>query len=60
MGNLGLQGSNVLLVCRAEPGGALQERGAAGAGPHPTASPDSAAGSFTCSYHLPGLISHLL
>lgn len=58
--DLSLQAGNVLLICRAEPGGALQERGAAGACPNPTASSEPATGSFTGSYHLPGMISHLL
>ncbi|KAA6423166.1 MAG: hypothetical protein FRX49_07153 [Trebouxia sp. A1-2] len=45
---------------RAEPGGALQERGAARTGPDSTAGSEAAAGSFTGSYCFPGSGSHLL
>ena len=58
--NLCLQAGDVLLVSRAEPGRILQEGGTAGARPHPTASPEAAAGSFTGSYHLPGTGTNLL
>lgn len=57
---LGLQARDVLLVSRAEPGGALQKWGAARTCPHPIAHLEPAAGSFTSSYHLPGMISNVL
>lgn len=59
-GYLSFQAGYMLLVCRAKPGRAPQERCAAWASPGPTASPETAAGSFTGSYGLLGTVNHLL